>query len=75
MEIKGPGKRRFIEMYVIKRELDEAEAKAWGALARYKFQMFGYWSGIWVHLNHISGLRRANPWKALVQLAKERRQD
>lgn len=32
-------------------ELDEAEAKAWDSLSRYKFQMFGYWAGIWVHLN------------------------
>jgi|GEM_PF-4578995 len=24
-------------------EMDEAEVKAWDALGRYKFQMFGYW--------------------------------
>lgn len=52
-------------------ELDEAEQKAWAALARYKFQMFGYWAAIWVHLNRISGAKRANPWKELVALARE----
>ena len=28
-------------------ELQEAEEKAWKALAGYKFQMFGYWAAIW----------------------------
>jgi hypothetical protein len=32
-------------------ELNVAEAKAIDALSRYKFQMFGYWAAIWVHLN------------------------
>ena len=50
----------------------EAEKKAWGALARYKFWMFGYWAAIWVHLNHLSGQKRPNPWKKLVALAKEK---
>ena len=27
----------------LRAELDEAEEKAWDSLARYKFQMFGYW--------------------------------
>ena len=35
------------------KELDEAEAKAWDSLGRYKFQMFGYWAAIWVYLNRI----------------------
>lgn len=51
-------------------ELDEAEAKAWDSLGRYKFQMFGYWAAIWVHLNRISGAKRPNPWKELVARAK-----
>jgi len=50
--------------------LDEAEEKAWDSLARYKFQMFGYWASIWVHLNRISGLRLANPWGGIVRDAK-----
>lgn len=54
-------------------ELDEAEAKAIDSLARYKFAMFGYWAGIWVHLNRISGAKRPNPFKNLVAAAKELR--
>jgi len=54
------------------KELDVAEAKAWDALARYKFQMFGYWAAIWVHLNRIGNFRRPNPWKALVLGARAR---
>ena len=54
-------------------ELDEAENKAWDSLARYKFMMFGYWAGIWVHLNRISGAKRPNPWKPLTQLAREQK--
>lgn len=49
----------------------EAEAKAWDSLARYKFQMFGYWAAIWIHLNRISGQRRSNPWLSLVLAARE----
>ena len=49
----------------------EAEAKAWDALSRYKFMMFGYWAAIWVHLNKISGLKRPNPFKKLVGFAKK----
>jgi hypothetical protein len=51
-------------------EIDEAEAKAIDALARYKFTMFGYWAGIWVHLNRIEGKRRPNPFKHLVLAAR-----
>lgn len=52
--------------------MEEAERKAWDALARYKFQVFGYWSGIWIHLNRISGLKKPNPFKDLVILARTR---
>lgn len=52
-------------------ELDEAEIKAWDALGRYKFQMFGYWASIWVHLNRISQAKRPNPWKRLVLEARK----
>lgn len=51
--------------------LVEAEAKAWDALSRYKFWMFGYWSAIWVHLNHLAGLKLPNPWKKIVGIAKK----
>lgn len=55
------------------KELDLAEEKAWEALSRYKFQMFGYWAAIWVHLNRIGGFRRSNPWAGLVQGARSHR--
>ena len=51
-------------------ELSEAERKAWDSLSRYKFVMFGYWAGIWVHLNRISGLKLPNPWAGLVKHAR-----
>lgn len=52
-------------------EMREAEEKALDALARYKFTMFGYWAGIWVHLNRISGAKRPNPFKSVVHAARE----
>lgn len=51
-------------------ELDEAEWKAYKSLAGYKFQMFGYWAGVWVHLNRVSGLHRPNPFRSIVEEAK-----
>ena len=51
-------------------EMAEAEHKAWDSLARYKFQMFGYWCAIWVHLNKIGEFKRPNPWASLVKQAK-----
>ena len=51
-------------------ELNFAEQQAWNALSRYKFQMFGYWAAIWVHLNRISQARRPNPWSDLVKQAR-----
>lgn len=54
------------------KELDEAERKSWNALARYKFTMFGYWAGVWVHLNRIGGFDRPNPWRKLVMDARDR---
>lgn len=53
-------------------ERDKAEAEAWKALRRYKFQMFGYWAAIWVHMNRLCLKRKPNPWRDLVKLAKER---
>ena len=58
------------------RELEEAmaeaEYKALDSLARYKFQMFGYWASIWVHLNRIGGFNRPNPFRWAVVEARER---
>jgi hypothetical protein len=55
-------------------DLDQAEAKAWDALGRYKFQMFGYWAAIWVHQNRVGGFNRPNPWRDLVAVARGRRE-
>lgn len=52
-------------------ELHIAEQRAWDSLNRYKFQMFGYWAGIWVHLNRVGGFRRANPWRELVHFSRQ----
>lgn len=59
----------------LRAEMDEAEAKAWDSLSRYKFQMYGYWAAIWVHLNRIGGFKRPNPWKCLVDTARGRGND
>ena len=53
-------------------EINLAEKKALDSLARYKFAMFGYWAGIWVHLNRIEGKRRPSPFKDFVLLAREK---
>ena len=52
-------------------EIQEAANKAIDSLARYKFVMFGYWAGVWVHLNRIEGRRRPSPFRALVHNARE----
>lgn len=53
----------------------EAEEKAIDSLSRYKFAMFGYWAGIWVHLNKIEGNKRPNPFKPFVDLARKESED
>ncbi len=58
-------------MEKIEDALYEAEIKAWESLARYKFWMFGYWAGIWVHLNRVEGRKRPNPFKKLVGMAQK----
>lgn len=49
----------------------EAEAKALDAMGRYKFAMFGYWAGIWVHLNQIIGDNQPSPFKHIVEAARK----
>ena len=55
---------------ILAAEINEAETKAIDSLARYKFAMFGYWAGIWVHLNRIEGKKRPSPFKTLVLAAR-----
>lgn len=52
------------------KEMQDAQHNAWKSLARYKFMQFGYWVGIWVHLNRIHGGRAPNPWACLVSIAR-----
>ncbi len=53
----------------------EAEEKAIDSLARYKFQMFGYWAACWVHANRQAkeaGLgAEPSPFWAFVDLARK----
>ncbi len=51
--------------------LREAEDKAIDSLGRYKFQMFGYWAAIWVHLNRIRGGHHQSPFQPFVRAARE----
>lgn len=62
------GRVQILERLIAERA--EAETKALDALGRYKFQMFGYWAGVWVHLNRIIGDRQPSPFKHLVEAAK-----
>lgn len=52
--------------------LEEAERKAFDALSRYKFAMFGYWAAIWVHWNRAGNAKKSNPFRGLVHAAKTR---
>ncbi len=54
-------------------ELIVAQDKAIDALSRYKFVMFGYWAGVWVHLNRIEGKKRPNPFRTIVLEARRMR--
>lgn len=58
-------------MTEIGKHILEAETKALDSLARYKFVMFGYWAGVWVHLNQIEGKKRPSPFKDLVHKARD----
>ena len=55
--------------------IEEAERKALDSLARYKFEMFGYWASKWVSLNRIEGLKRPNPFRALVKEARAMKEE
>lgn len=66
-EKAGGAEERLLE------DLEEAERKAWDALARYKFMQFGYWAAIWVHLNRVGRFRRPNPFRRVVEEARRAR--
>ncbi len=58
-------------MATIKEIKQEAYDSAIDSLARYKFMMFGYWAAIWVYLNQIDIDKQGNPFRELVQKARE----
>ena len=56
----------------IKHEMAIAEAKAWEALAGYKFWMFGYHAAKWVQLSQLLGRPHPSPFRPAVDLAREK---
>lgn len=54
----------------IEKEREVARAKAIDSLARYKFQMFGYWAAIWVHLNRLCDKPEPSPFREIVRAAR-----
>lgn len=54
----------------LREEMESAERKAWEALSRYKFMMFGYWAALWVHFNRAGKFRKPSPFAALVKFAR-----
>jgi hypothetical protein len=65
-----PNPDGYISKAKIHKEMEEAEEKAFKALAKYKFQMFGYWAAIWVHLNKLGNFSESNPFSEYVKKAR-----
>lgn len=61
----------LVEATPIERERELARRRAIESLSRYKFQMFGYWAAIWVHLNRLCPDRQPNPFAHIVKAARE----
>lgn len=55
----------------IRKKKQQAYMNAVRSLARYKFVMFGYWAGVWVHLNQLDQPREPNPFKPFVMAARD----
>ncbi len=58
--------------YWIRDAMKKSEAAAWDALARYKFERFGYHASAWVALNHLLEPPRSSPFHDLVAWTRER---
>lgn len=67
-------KNNSMESKALTDKMDDAELKAWDALSKYKFWMFGYWAAIWVHYNRINNdlfkVKARNPFIDAVKLAR-----
>ena len=61
MEVTTQDSRDHQTREALRAEMDEARRKAIESLARYKFAMFGYWSGVWVHLNRAGAFGETQP--------------
>ena len=70
MSLPEDPQRVYMPVARIAAAMDEAEAKAWEALGKYKFWMFGYHAAQWVLLNRVSERKRPNPWRELVSQAR-----
>ncbi len=57
----------------IRPAMAEQEEKAWDALARYKFMLFGYHAAMWVNLNKLLDTPEPNPFKDVVMAARRRK--
>ncbi len=55
----------------LRSDLAKAELKAWESLARYKFWMFGYHAADVVRINRRLRLKRPNPFRVIVMVARE----
>lgn len=58
--------------YWIRDAMKKSEAAAWSALARYKFERFGYHAWTWVNLNRLLAKRRPSPFHDLVRWTRGR---
>ena len=54
----------------INNTLNEAEARAFESLAKYKFQMFGYWASAHQHLARTVSRNHNTPFAELIDMAK-----
>ena len=58
-----------MEQEILIERLNESEMKALDSLARYKFEMFGYWASTWVKYNQLAydmriiNKKKPNPFK------------
>lgn len=56
----------------IRAQMQDAERKAWEALAGYKFWMFGYHAGRWINYKNLLGTQERSPFSSLVAVARRR---
>lgn len=65
----------FDTLVEVKAKRQEAYDKAIDSLARYKFEMFGYWASGWVKYNRLlpKPMQHSNPFRKLVHQARDMR--